>query len=873
MRKGVSPFLASIILTSLSIVIIGVLLIWGKGLVISLKAGVEKEKNLTLSFEAPRIVGIKANEVFIISDYPVPSEYTVRKFYLDTRELEILSKTSGDVIKLQLNETIPIGKQILRFITNTGRLWRQEFNVPNNWALSDFTERKGIVIDNTHSLPLTNYQISIDPKLTITDGLVFHAHMGDEGNLVIDYSGNNNDGKLYGNTRALFKFDEGLDNKTFDSSSYANNGIFYGGNDGTIYGQTNSNTTVLYLTGSSPISLDHYIPGYKPEKAATLVVYYINNTPNLAYNTVNVYVNGNSVGSFNDAGETSVQTKSFSVNPAYLLDGNNKITYSGNVTNITRSDLILDPWVNGKFGKALRFDGSNDYVSVPTKPSLDFTEPFTLVAWTFLKEDPAIRWVRMQILGKGRPFNMNTMNDGRICFQHREGAAWIDYCASEKLPLNRWAFVAIVRDNLGNLTIYLDGKKLASWTGVPHAQLDTNTNVFIGSAYGSSNFFNGTIDEIRIYTRALSGPTTNCTIEPNNEICELYESTSDFNTTLNDTGLVLYLRFNEGSGTKAKDDSMWRINPNNCISNSCLNFDGNDGKGVVVPYSSTLNLTKVVTVAAWAKPTLGTANDAFFIAGRGRSSYEQYGLWIWTDANKNGRAGICYNGVTAFRCLQTDYIITIPNIWYHLVGIIDWENNKMEVWLNGELKASSTIPEAAASTPADELSIGAFRGNPDYPPTSTNGMYFAFNGTIDEVAIYSKALSSEEIKALYEAKKAKFVEYKQGKLSKAIEFDGIDDYVDLGNPTSLNPDYITITAWFYNRGNYNESENHGSIITKYDDASGNYRSYSLGIGRNPNPTYQTPGFGLSSDGTWEGCAGNKSLCVNAPTNVIDYTNK
>jgi hypothetical protein len=97
---------------------------------------------------------------------------------LDTRELEILSKTSGDVIKLQLNETIPIGRQILRFITNTGRLWKQEFIVPSNWDLSDFTERKGIVIDNTHSLPLTNYQIAVDPKLTITDGLVFHAHMG-----------------------------------------------------------------------------------------------------------------------------------------------------------------------------------------------------------------------------------------------------------------------------------------------------------------------------------------------------------------------------------------------------------------------------------------------------------------------------------------------------------------------------------------------------------------------------------------------------------------------------------------------------------------------------------------------------------------------
>jgi len=171
------------------------------------------------------------------------------------------------------------------------------------------------------------------------------------------------------------RFNEGSGNKVKDISGF--------GNDGTIYGQTNSNTTVLQLTGSSPISLDHYIPGYKPEKPATLVVYYINNTADLSYNTVNVYVNGNLVGSFNDAGETSVQTVSFSINPAYLLDGN-KITYSGNVTNITQSDLILDPWVSrSNFGKALKFDGFNDYIDIGTPNSLNITEGITLSAWVY----------------------------------------------------------------------------------------------------------------------------------------------------------------------------------------------------------------------------------------------------------------------------------------------------------------------------------------------------------------------------------------------------------------------------------------------------------------------------------------------------------
>jgi len=493
MKKGVSPFVASILLTSLTVIILGVLLIWGKGLISSLSAGVEKEKNITLSFEAPRIVGIKANEVYIISDYPVPSEYTVRKFYLDVKELGILSKTSGDVIKLQLNETIPIGKQILRFITNTGRLWRQEFNVPSNWALSDFTERKGIVIDNTHSLPLTNYQVAINPKLTITDGLVFHAHMGDDGGLVVDYSGNNNDGKLYGNTRALFKFDEGLDNKTYDSSSYANNGMFYGGNDGTIYGQTNSNTTVLQLTGSSPISLNHYIQGYKPEKAATLVVYYINNTPNLAYNTVNVYVNGNSIGSFNDAGETSVQTVSFTINPSYLLDGNNKITYSGNVTNITQSDLILDPWINGKFGKALRFDGSNDYVSIPTITS----STLTLSVWVNIK---GISSQSTPILGKIWRTWIELRNDDYLLMNLHNGTDQDLRALQYPSQKNTWQHIVVIftKDTEGYITSY----------GYLNGEYKGSGKLYFGTVSPTADvvgqYFNGTIDEVRIYNRALS---------------------------------------------------------------------------------------------------------------------------------------------------------------------------------------------------------------------------------------------------------------------------------------------------------------------------------------------------------------------------------
>jgi hypothetical protein len=64
---------------------------------------------------------------------------------------------------------------------------------------------------------------------------------------------------------------------------------FYGGNDGSYYGNnphTQSNSTLLYLTGSSPINLTHYfnLPSKAILSDVNLTVYYINNTASLSYN-------------------------------------------------------------------------------------------------------------------------------------------------------------------------------------------------------------------------------------------------------------------------------------------------------------------------------------------------------------------------------------------------------------------------------------------------------------------------------------------------------------------------------------------------------------------------------------------------------------
>lgn len=68
-------------------------------------------------------------------------------------------------------------------------------------------------------------------------------------------------------------------------------------------------------------------------------------------------------------------------------------------------------------------------------------------------------------------------------------------------------------------------------------------------------------------------------------------------------------------------------------------------------------------------------------------------------------------------------------------------------------------------------------------------------------------------------------EWVEGKFGKALDFDGVDDYVDCGNDESINKitDAITVVAWGYSR----TAEMYTYILSNDRDCCGNYRGYSL----------------------------------------------
>jgi prepilin-type N-terminal cleavage/methylation domain-containing protein len=155
----------------------------------------------------------------------------------------------------------------------------------------------------------------------------------------------------------------------------------------------------------------------------------------------------------------------------------------------------------GKY--ALSFDGSNDYVRVADKNILDFgTGDFTLSLWFKTNGNPS---AESEILSKyssvGYVVYINT--SGVLYFYIRDGSNLRQGGPSGYLD-NKWHHVAVTSDYDGYSRIYVDGALKGSSNTTFTAPISNSIDLTIGSYTNGTNPFLGLIDEVRIYSAALT---------------------------------------------------------------------------------------------------------------------------------------------------------------------------------------------------------------------------------------------------------------------------------------------------------------------------------------------------------------------------------
>ena len=184
---------------------------------------------------------------------------------------------------------------------------------------------------------------------------------------------------------------------------------------------------------------------------------------------------------------------------------------TGTVSNTT--------WTtSGKYGSALVFNGSSARVTIPHSASLALTTGMTLEAWVY-PTNVSAAWRDVIMKGSDEYYLEATSSSGPPAVAGSNlGGSLI---GSAALPINTWSHLAGTYDGT-TLRLYVNGVQVASRAQTGSIATTTNPLQIGGDSF-FGQYFQGTIDEVRIYNRALTAteiqndmntPVTKGTLSP-----------------------------------------------------------------------------------------------------------------------------------------------------------------------------------------------------------------------------------------------------------------------------------------------------------------------------------------------------------------------
>ncbi len=397
---------------------------------------------------------------------------------------------------------------------------------------------------------------------------------------------------------------------------------------------------------------------------------------------------------------------------------------SGNGNNgtlgATTAAGVDDPvWSKGKNGGGLKFDGKDDYVEILDNTSIrgNLQNSFSLAMWINSSESGTgkVR-VPIGILGN---YELAIDSNDQYRFQYRDsGGLWRqDWNTGQLIALNQWEYITLTFDGT-KIQFYKNGQYkseqnitvLFNYTG----------NLRIGHQSSGTDYFNGLIDEVRIYNRALSAE----------EVRYHY----------NHGGPVAEWKFDEGTGQKAHDESFnnndgWLGGTSASEASDptwvagkfggALSFDGSNDY-VQAPDASNLDITSDITLQAWINP-ITTLPDESVLVRKAPNDCGNYNFQI-----KTHKLALLSTNECAWTVAGANSTV-VDGVWQHVA--VSVSGTTLKYYINGVNTDTITGWNIGGAT-SDVLSIGGYAGA---------GVNDSFKGFIDSVRIYNYARTQEQI--------------------------------------------------------------------------------------------------------------------------------
>lgn len=196
---------------------------------------------------------------------------------------------------------------------------------------------------------------------------------------------------------------------------------------------------------------------------------------------------------------------STSVAKDYSTFGNNGTLGNGNIIkapNYQNADCIV--------GGCYLFDGLDDYIEVPYDTSLVNNETNEMTVSFWVKPNYYPVGVYTELLRKSNSFVFTRVSTGDydIAFFNTtnkpQKPSVLNNIPSSVIPIGSWTKITLVT-NGSLVALYQNGTKIYSKVNTPFTLGETTVNLAIGSYEGGGmRFFNGSIDEVKIFNRELS---------------------------------------------------------------------------------------------------------------------------------------------------------------------------------------------------------------------------------------------------------------------------------------------------------------------------------------------------------------------------------
>jgi hypothetical protein len=168
---------------------------------------------------------------------------------------------------------------------------------------------------------------------------------------------------------------------------------------------------------------------------------------------------------------------------------------AGTVSGATRT-------TSGRFGRALTFDGVNDIVNVPDSPTLDLTSAVTMEAWVNPSVAGGWRTALMKEQTAGLVYGMYANTDTNRPSAHVYTSNEFDTRGTAAAAVNTWTHLAATYDGT-TLRMYANGTQVSTKAVTGNVIASTGALRIGGNAIWGE-YFQGSIDEVRLYRRVLS---------------------------------------------------------------------------------------------------------------------------------------------------------------------------------------------------------------------------------------------------------------------------------------------------------------------------------------------------------------------------------